>query len=125
MTKVQVNDTSPRGENAYSGGRKDAPLTERQEEILAFLRQEIARNQRPPTLAEMCIRFGWASQTAADDHLRALARKGRVKLDPAVARGIRLVTDESPADRDFIERYRAMPPAARKAVRTAVQEVSA
>lgn len=65
-------------------------LTPRQTEILDFLRTRIAEHGAPPTRAEIVAQFGFASPTAADDHLRALARKGAIELVPGAARGIRL-----------------------------------
>jgi repressor LexA len=45
----------------------------------------------PPTRAEIAGAFGFASPNAAEDHLRALAKKGAITLEPGSARGIRLV----------------------------------
>lgn len=65
-------------------------LTPRQAEILDFIRSRIAEQNAPPTRAEIVSHFGFASPTAADDHLRALARKNAIELIPGAARGIRL-----------------------------------
>lgn len=65
-------------------------LTSRQTEILDFIRARITEHGSPPTRAEICSQFGFVSPTAADDHLRALARKGAIELVPGAARGIRL-----------------------------------
>ena len=46
---------------------------------------------RSPTRAEIAGAFGFASPNAAEDHLRALAKKGAITLEPGSARGIRLV----------------------------------
>ena len=45
----------------------------------------------PPTRAEIANAFGFASHNAAEEHLKALARKGAIVLEPGSARGIRLV----------------------------------
>lgn len=71
-------------------------LTQRQNEILNFLREFIEMNGFPPTLREICLHFGMASTRAASDHLIALQRKGSITLDEGKARGIRLV-DAAPA----------------------------
>jgi repressor LexA len=42
----------------------------------------------PPTRAEICAALGFASPNAAEDHLRALARKGAIELLPGASRGI-------------------------------------
>lgn len=67
-----------------------AMLTPRQTEILDFIRASLEARGAPPTRAEIVAEFGFASPTAADDHLRALAKKGVIELVPGVARGIRL-----------------------------------
>jgi repressor LexA len=65
-------------------------LTPRQTEILALLRAHIERSGRPPTRAEIARALGFSSPNAAEEHLRALARKGAIELVPGSARGIRL-----------------------------------
>jgi repressor LexA len=66
-------------------------LTSRQSEILELIRSCIAADGRPPTRAEIARRLGFRSANAAEDHLRALARKGVIELLPGASRGIRLV----------------------------------
>ena len=66
-------------------------LTPRQQEILDFIRNSLEVLGAPPTRTEICGAFGFASPNAAEDHLRALAKKGVVILEPGSARGIRLV----------------------------------
>lgn len=66
-------------------------LTPRQQEILDFIRDTRESHGAPPTRAEIAQAFGFASPNAAEDHLRALARKGVIVLEPGSARGIRLV----------------------------------
>ena len=66
-------------------------LTPRQTDILAFIRDSLENRGAPPTRAEIVTEFGFASPTAADDHLKALARKGVIELVPGAARGIRLL----------------------------------
>ena len=68
-----------------------AKLTPRQQEILDFIRNSRAGLGAPPTRAEIARAFGFASPNAAEDHLRALAKKGLIVLEPGSARGIRLV----------------------------------
>ena len=65
-------------------------LTARQAEILGLIRERIASSGSPPTRAEIAQALGFASATAAEDHLRALARKGAIELLPGASRGIRL-----------------------------------
>ncbi|RLJ65068.1 transcriptional repressor LexA [Sulfurisoma sediminicola] len=66
-------------------------LTPRQQEILDFIRSTLEVLGAPPTRAEICNAFGFASPNAAEEHLKALAKKGAIVLEPASARGIRLV----------------------------------
>jgi repressor LexA len=66
-------------------------LTPRQQEILDFIRNSLEVLGAPPTRTEICNAFGFASPNAAEDHLRALAKKGVIVLEPGSARGIRLV----------------------------------
>jgi repressor LexA len=66
-------------------------LTSRQAQILELIRGSIAANGCPPTRAEIAQRLGFRSANAAEDHLRALARKGVIELVPGASRGIRLV----------------------------------
>ena len=73
-------------------------LTLRQAEILEFIRDNLERDGIPPTRAEIALRFGFNSRTAAVDHLRALERKGYIHLYPDRSRGIQLLmTDPEPA----------------------------
>ncbi|MGE5468239.1 MAG: transcriptional repressor LexA [Ignavibacteria bacterium] len=68
-----------------------ADLTPRQREILDFIRNSLEVLGAPPTRAEIAGAFGFASHNAAEEHLKALAKKGAIVLDPGSARGIRLV----------------------------------
>jgi repressor LexA len=66
-------------------------LTPRQQEILDFIRNNVEMLGAPPTRAEIATAFGFASHNAAEEHLKALAKKGVIVLEPGSARGIRLV----------------------------------
>ena len=68
-------------------------LTKRQQQILDMIRSHIEETGMPPTRADICDYFDFRSPTAADDHLKALARKEAIELMPGTSRGIRLVTD--------------------------------
>jgi len=65
-------------------------LTPRQSEILELITNAIEESGLPPTRAEIATRLGFASANAAEEHLRALARKGYVELSPGTSRGIRI-----------------------------------
>lgn len=65
-------------------------LTPRQRQILKLIQQSIAENGMPPTRAEIAEQFGFKSANAAEEHLRALQRKGVIDLIPGASRGIQL-----------------------------------
>lgn len=65
-------------------------LTKRQQEILDLIQSHIQTIGSPPTRAEIAKTMGFRSPNAAEDHLRALARKGVIDLVPGTSRGIRL-----------------------------------
>lgn len=65
-------------------------LTKRQNEILMLIQSHMAETGSPPTRAEIAKTMGFKSPNAAEDHLRALARKGVIELVPGTSRGIRL-----------------------------------
>ncbi len=68
-------------------------LTPRQGEILAFIKLWLDEHGYPPTRAEMAQQLGFRSPNAAEEHLRALARKGVIELVGGTSRGIRLKSD--------------------------------
>lgn len=66
-------------------------LTARQAEVLAFIRQQLRDTGMPPTRAEIARALSFRSPNAAEEHLRALARKGVLELLPGASRGMRLI----------------------------------
>lgn len=65
-------------------------LTPRQREILRFIQTRIAEDGMPPTRAEIAAEMGFKSPNAAEEHLRALQKKGVLELIPGASRGIQL-----------------------------------
>jgi repressor LexA len=65
-------------------------LTPSQARVLACVRTFMSEHQRPPTRQEICDTLGYRSPNAAEEHLRALARKGVIFMTPGKARGIEL-----------------------------------
>lgn len=63
-----------------------AELTARQQEVLDFIRGQQQQTGVPPSSREIQVHFGFQSQTAAMNHLRALERKGVIKRTPGKAR---------------------------------------
>ena len=70
-------------------------LTPRQAEILALIREYIVDQGHPPTRADIARALGFRSPNAAEDHLRALEKKGAIELLPGASRGIRLLEEEA------------------------------
>ena len=67
------------------------PLTPRQQEILTLIKDAIDATGMPPTRAEIALQLGFRSANAAEEHLKALAKKGVIELLPGMSRGLRLV----------------------------------
>jgi repressor LexA len=65
-------------------------LTPRQRQILKLIQDSIRQNGMPPTRAEIAEQLGFKSPNAAEEHLRALQRKGVIDLIPSASRGIQL-----------------------------------
>ena len=66
------------------------PLTPRQTQILEVIQDFIAETGMPPTRAEIARELGFKSANAAEEHLRALQKKGVLDLVPGASRGIQL-----------------------------------
>ena len=66
------------------------PLTERQSEILRLIRELTEVSGFPPTRAEIAERMGFRSVNAAEQHLRALERKGALEISSGASRGIKV-----------------------------------
>jgi len=64
------------------------PLTKRQQEIFDFILECMADNGAPPTRVEIASHFGFRSPNAAEDHLKALDKKGHIELRSGTSRGI-------------------------------------
>jgi repressor LexA len=67
-------------------------LTARQQQILQLIQEFIDAEGMPPTRAEIADALGFRSPNAAEDHLKALERKGAIEVMPGTSRGIRLLT---------------------------------
>ncbi len=65
-------------------------LTKRQREIFDYICVYQNQHGYPPTRAEIAHHFGFRSANAAEQHLRALARKDMLQMIPGASRGIRL-----------------------------------
>lgn len=70
-------------------------LTEKQLRVLNFVRSAIEETGFPPTRAEIAQQLGFRSANAAEEHLKALARKGAIEMIPGASRGIRILGEET------------------------------
>ena len=66
------------------------PLTARQTEVLELIKTTMQETGMPPTRAEIARQLGFRSANAAEEHLKALARKGVIDILPGTSRGIKL-----------------------------------
>ena len=67
-------------------------LTNRQQQVLDFILRHVEKTGMPPTRLEIASSMGFRSANAAEDHLKALAKKGAIALTPGASRGIRVLT---------------------------------
>src|SRR5258706_3176214 len=73
-------------------------LTDRQAEILRLVRDLTEVSGYPPTRAEIAERMGFRSVNAAEQHLRALEKKGKIEISEGASRGLRVI-DARPSGR--------------------------
>lgn len=66
-------------------------LTPRQEKVLQLIKNYAEETGYPPTRAEIARILGYKSANAAEEHIKALARKGAIEVIPGASRGIKLV----------------------------------
>lgn len=76
-------------------------LTTRQRQVLNFIRRSLQKNGIAPTRAEIADAMGFQSKTAAVDHLKALERKGYLRLHSDLSRGIQLLDGSEAATREI------------------------
>ena len=74
-------------------------LTKTQQKILDFIIDKKAE-AKVPTLAEVASHFGYRNRSTVQQHLQAIERKGYIKRNPRISRGIELLTE----DKFFIPR---------------------
>ncbi len=84
-------------------------LTQRQQQILSLIKSHIDLTGYPPTRADIAREFGFKSHNAAEEHLKALAKKGVIEIIPGASRGIRLV-EEIPSGLPLVGRVAAGAP---------------
>ncbi len=75
-------------------------LTARQQEIFDFVKNHIETTGMPPTRVEIAREIGFKSPNAAEEHLKALARKGYIEMLSGTSRGIRILVEDEAANED-------------------------
>ena len=69
-------------------------LTARQQQVMDVIKSSIEATGMPPTRADIARELGFKSANAAEEHLKALAKKGAIELFAGASRGIRLTAQE-------------------------------
>ncbi|MBE2897257.1 repressor LexA [Pasteurellaceae bacterium HPA106] len=69
-------------------------LTPRQQQVYDFLREHLESTGMPPTRMEIAKELGFRSANSAEEHLKALSRKGVIEILSGTSRGIRLLLEE-------------------------------
>lgn len=72
-------------------------LTDRQSEVLAYIATFSLDKGYPPTREEIRAWFGWSSSNAAQAHIDALVRKGRLIVEPGKSRALNIATQQAAA----------------------------
>lgn len=85
-------------------------LTARRQQVYDLVRDHISQTGMPPTRAEIASQLGFRSPNAAEEHLKALARKGVIEIISGASRGIRLLMEEEPEGLPLIGRVGAGEP---------------
>ncbi|AWF81838.1 LexA repressor [Microbulbifer sp. A4B17] len=70
-------------------------LTARQSQVLDLIKSYLDETGYPPTRAEIAQELGFRSPNAAEEHLKALARKGAIEMVAGASRGIRIPDHQS------------------------------
>lgn len=78
-------------------------LTKKQRRIFDFIRSQIIKTNRPPTIREIGREFSMSSTGSVRDVLRALVKKGFIQKDSNVSRGIRIKRGPGPLSGEIVE----------------------
>jgi len=74
------------------------PLTPRQQQVFELIKDKIDVTGMPPTRAEIAKELGFRSANAAEEHLKALAKKQAIEIIPGASRGIRILLQDDAAN---------------------------
>jgi repressor LexA len=95
--------------------RRRPAITARQARVVDFIRAFLAERGFPPTQAEIAAGLGFRSQNAAAEHVRLLAKKGVLTVEPGVARGLKLLPPAQAGGKAGAPRKTGRPVAAARA----------
>ena len=73
---------------------KTDKITEKQQQILSFLKQEILTRGFPPSVREICAAVGLQSTSSVHSHLAQLEKAGYIRRDPDKSRTIEILDEE-------------------------------
>ncbi len=68
-------------------------ITDKQREILEYIKQEILNKGYPPTVRELCEAVNLKSTSSIHSHLESLEKNGYIRRDPSKPRAIEIVDD--------------------------------
>ncbi len=69
-------------------------LTEKQQQILSYIKQNLKDKGYPPSVREICMAVGLSSTSTVHSHLSSLEKKGFIRRDPSKPRTIEILDDE-------------------------------
>jgi len=72
---------------------KKGELTKKQKDVLKFIYDSIKNENLPPTIREIAHNFGFKSTGTVRDYLKALVKKGFIKISEKKSRAIELVRE--------------------------------
>jgi repressor LexA len=78
------------------------PLTRCQRRVFEFITKRVQTTGCPPSRQEIAGHFGYRSLTTVESHLRLIAKKGYLKVEPKLARGLRLLSPNQPGPRALV-----------------------
>ena len=95
-------------------------LSERQQQVLEYIRKTVADRGYPPSVREIGEAVGLSSPSTVHSHLSALVAAGAIKRDPTKPRAIMIVDDLRPAAAPLPDRLRDVPVLGRIAAGTPI-----
>ncbi|NLY51390.1 MAG: transcriptional repressor LexA [Firmicutes bacterium] len=84
-------------------------LTERQREVLEFIKERVREKGYPPSVREIGEAVGLRSSSTVHGHLRRLESKGYIRRDPTKPRAIEIIHDDEPAESPMIKDLVSVP----------------